>query len=682
MSSIKEFLIGKPFPTSMDIHERLDKIRGLAVFASDPISSNAYATEAIMTILVVLGSSFLGLTLPIAIAIALLITIVVFSYVQIILHYPRGGGGYRVTKDNLGTMPSLVVAGALLTDYILTVSVSVSAGIRAITSAFPILYEYRLPMALLAIALITWINLRGVRESGTIFALPTYAFVGGVLVVVAVGLVRYFGLFGVIPLVVEPHPVAPQANLTSLLITWLILRAFAAGCTALTGIEAISDGVQSFQRPEAVNAAKTMVAMGVMAMTLFIGISFLATHLNLVPTETDSILSQMTRAVTGRGFLYYWVQAFTMLILVLAANTGFQDFPRLGSFLAQDGYMPRWMSNRGDRLVFSSGIVTLAVLASIVVIIFNANEFAMLPLYALGVMVSFTLSQASMVRLMDRVRKLAPGESLKTRFTTLTYERNWWWKLILSAIGSFITLIVLIVLVATKFVDGAWVIVLAIPALVWMFKSIHQHYQDVANNLRTRDLAGKKLMDVADVVIVPIGDIHKGTLRALLYARRISHNVRALCVITDEAQKARLYERWNRFPELTADITLTLIQTDYRDELDQVVDYIEHVNDVEYPDDLITVVLPEFVSPTLATQLLHNQSANILRVRLRNTPGVIVIDIPFHINSQMRARVQEAAPEVVEEGAPEKSQEEEKEPSGDVEAGTGKQATDHALDEH
>ncbi len=654
MSSIKHILIGKPFPSSMDVHERLDKVRGLAIFASDPISSNAYATEAIMSILIVLGSSVLGLTLPIALAIALLVTIVIFSYVQIILHYPHGGGGYRVTKDNLGTFPSLIVAGALLTDYVLTVAVSVSAGIRAITSAFPSTYDSRLVMALLAIVVITWINLRGVRESGSIFALPTYAFVGGVLLVVGVGLVRYLGLFGIEPLVVAPHPVAPQADLTGFIVTWLILRAFAAGCTALTGIEAISDGVQSFKPPEASNAAKTMVVMGVMAMALFIGISFLATHLNLVPTEAESILSQMTRTVAGQGFLYYWVQAFTMLILVLAANTGFQDFPRLGSFLAQDGFMPRWMMNRGDRLVYSSGIITLAVLASIVVIIFDADEFAMLPLYALGVMVSFTLSQASMVRLMGRVRKLKPGETLQTLITTLNFEKGWLWKLVLSAIGSVTTLVVLIVLVATKFVDGAWVIVIAIPSLVWMFNAINRHYLDVAENLRTRDLTGAKLMDVADVAIVPIGDIHKGTLRALLYARRLSKDVRAVCVTTNEAQKERLYERWDRFPELTGDISLVCIETEFRDVLEPVIEFIERVKNDEFPDELISVVLPEFISPTLATQLLHNQNANILRVRLRATPGVIVIDIPFHINSRMRSRVQEGpGTESQAEGNPE-----------------------------
>ncbi|MCA9933044.1 MAG: amino acid permease, partial [Anaerolineales bacterium] len=380
--NVKRMLLGDPFPTRQEIHERLDKVRALAIFASDPISSNAYATEAIMSVLILLGSGALSMTLPIAMGIMTLVLLVVFSYIQTILHYPDGGGAYTVAKDNLGTLPSLFAASALLLDYILTVSVSVSAGVRAITSAFPGVYEYRVLLALTAVALITWINLRGVRESGTIFAIPTYAFVGGVLVTVAYGLVRYFGLFGIATLTPVVHDVAPASPVTDFLFIWLVLRAFAAGCTALTGIEAISNGVQAFKPPEANNAAKTMVVMGVTAMSLFVGITFLATHLNLLPSEEESILSQMTREVSGTGFLYYWVQFFTMMILILAANTGYQDFPRLSSFLAKDGFMPRWLQHRGDRLVYSYGIISLAVVASILILIFQADEIAMLPLYA------------------------------------------------------------------------------------------------------------------------------------------------------------------------------------------------------------------------------------------------------------------------------------------------------------
>jgi amino acid transporter len=630
---LKRLVIGAPFPTSKEIHERLDKVRALAVFASDPISSNAYATEAIMAILVVLGSAALSMTMPIALGIAALVLLVVFSYIQTILHYPEGGGAYTVAKDNLGTLPSLFAGAALLTDYILTVSVSVSAGVRAVTSAFPEYYDYRVFLALLAIALITWANLRGVRESGTIFAFPTYAFVGGVLLVIGLGLSRYFGLFGAAPLVSPAPLVAPVESLTGLAYLWLLLHAFAAGCTALTGIEAISNGVQAFKPPEAKNAAKTMVAMGIMAMSLFIGISFLATHLNLVPREDDSIVSQMTRTITGSGFLYYWVQIFTMLILILAANTGYQDFPRLSSFLARDGFLPRWMQNRGDRLVFSYGIILLAVIASVLVIVFQADEIKMLPLYALGVMLSFTLSQAGMVRLMGKVAQVPPGEEQQTGATIIHYEKGWWWKRALNAIGAVTTFVVLVVLITTKFVEGAWFIVLAIALLIWLFRSIKAHYAHVAEALRTRDFSSSCLGEVADVVIVPIGDVHRGTLRALKYAKRLSNNVRAVSVVTSQENRERLQRRWNRFPELTAEVELIVIEYDFRDILEPLVDYIEQVNRVEYPDQLTTIVIPEFVPSSVGGHLLHNQTANILRFRLRGYQDIVVIDVPYHIEA-------------------------------------------------
>jgi amino acid transporter len=634
-STIKRILIGKPFPTSAQAHERLDKKRGLAIFASDPISSNAYATEAIMDILIVLGSGALALTMPIAGAIALLVILVVFSYTQTILHYPKGGGAYIVAKDNLGVLPSLTAGAALLTDYILTVSVSVSAGVRALTSAFPEVHDYRVILALIIIAILTLINLRGVRESGTIFAFPTYAFVFGVLFVVVLGLIRYFGLFGATPLA-PPHVVVePSSTLVGFAYVWLILRAFAAGCTALTGIEAISDGVAAFKTPEAKNAATTMIVMGVMAMSLFLGISFLATHLELVPRETDSILSQMTRSVTsglpGGGLMYLWVQLFTMLILVLAANTGYQDFPRLGYFLARDGFLPRWMQNLGSRLVFSSGIVVLAVISSIIVVAFQADEIAMLPLYALGVMISFTVSQAGMVRLWNKIATIPPGEELETGATVLRHETGLWWKRAVNAIGAVTTFIVLVVLIATKFTSGAWLIVVAIPGIIFMFRSIKNHYKKVAEKLRTSNVTVTDIADVADVVIVPIADVHRGVLRALKYAKRLSKNVRAVSVVTSTEQRERMTERWNRFPELTGDEQLIFIEYDYRNILEPLIEYIEHVNDVEFPGTLTTVIIPEFVPESLSEQLLHNQTANLLRLRLRQHKDIVVIDVPYHV---------------------------------------------------
>jgi amino acid transporter len=636
-SRLKKFLFGKPFPNRAERHERLDKVRGLAIFASDPISSNAYATEAIMTALLVLGSGALVLTLPIGLAVASLVLIVIFSYTQTIQHYPDGGGAYTVTKDNLGVMPSLFAAAALLTDYVLTAAVSVSAGIRAVTSAFPELIDYRVILALFAILLLTWINLRGVRESGTLFAFPTYAFVGGVLVVILIGLVRQMGLFGVAPIPIPPRPAAIEP-VNTLLFIWIILRAFAAGTTALTGIEAISNGIPAFKPPESRNATLTMVAMAACAMSLFIGINYLGTTLHLSPNEEESVLSQLARAVSGKGLLYYWVQIFTTLILILAANTGYQDYPRLSSFLARDGFLPRWMQNRGDRLVYNSGILTLAVLASVIVLVFRADEIAMLPLYALGVMLSFTLSQFGMVRLMDKVGRLGPGESTRTNVTRIHYERGWRWKRLVNLVGGITTAVVLIVLLATKFVEGAWIIVLAIPLLVLLFRAINRSYQRVAEALTTRNVTADQLAEIADVVIVPIADVHRGTLRALRYALRLSSDVRAVCIITDEDTRERLQRRWDRFPEITSRIQLITLDYAYRDILTPLVDYIKQVKDVEFPGKLINVVVPEFVPDSALENLLHNQTASLLRIRLRGQKDVVVIDLPYLVRTDPAAR--------------------------------------------
>jgi hypothetical protein len=430
------------------------------------------------------------------------------------------------------------------------------------------------------------------------------------------------------------HDVTPHQPVTQLLFIWLVLRAFAAGCTALTGIEAISNGVQAFKPPESKNAAKTMVAMGLIAMALFVGITFLATHLNILPSEEESVLSQMTRGVAGGGAIYYWVQFFTMMILFLAANTGYQDFPRLSSFLAKDGFLPRWMTHRGDRLVYSYGIVMLALLASSLILVFQADEIAMLPLYALGVMLSFTLSQSGMVRLMGKIGKLKPGETAFTGVTTIHFEgRSWIWKQILNGVGAVTTGVVLVVLVVTKFTEGAWVIVVAVPFLVVFFRSIHHHYDNVAQSLSTQNL---QLADVtrpvANVLIVPVADIHRGTLYALQFAKAFSNDVRAVSIVTSEADMERLNRRWNRFPEITQGITLVPIEYEYRDILTPLVEYIEKVNREEFPGQVVTVAIPEFIPESLGSQFLHNQTANFLRFRLRGHRDVAVVDVPYHIS--------------------------------------------------
>ncbi len=632
---LKLFLLGKPFPSSMDQHERLDNIRALAIFASDPISSNAYATEAIMSVLIVLGSGALSMTLPLALGVAFLVLIVIMSYIQTILHYPDGGGAYTVSKDNLGEVPSLISAAALLIDYVLTVAVSISAGVHAVTSAFPSLYDHRVLIALSAIVLITWINLRGVRESGTIFALPTYAFVAGVFIVIVLGLLRSLGWFGLSPIVSTAAPVPPSVSPIGFAYIWLILRAFAGGCTALTGIEAISNGTKAFKPPESRNAIITMVVMGVMAMSLFIGITFLSTRLSLVPNDSDTILSQMTRQITNGGFLYYWVQFSTFAILFLAANTGFQAFPQLSSFLAKDRFLPRWLSMRGSRLVFSAGIVLLTVLASLLIIFFKADEIAMLPLYALGVMLSFSLSQAGMFRLMGRIMHLKPDETLKTKVTTVHYDENARTKQIMNAVGAITTFLVFLILLLTKFKEGAWIVALLIPILVIVFYTIQRHYKHVADSLSTEGLTEDELTDLADVVMIPIEDIHRGTLQALKYAQRISSDVRALVVVTSEDMKSRLLERWQRFPNITGSIKLIFIDYDYRDILTPLVDYILEVNNIEFTDQLTTIVIPEFIPKDRAAMVLHNQTARALRRRLRHNMDIVIVDVLYHIGDKI-----------------------------------------------
>jgi hypothetical protein len=475
-----------------------------------------------------------------------------------------------------------------------------------------------------------------------LFAFPTYAFVGGVLFVIFIGLVRSSGVAGAPALPTHPVDVPSTNTIAGFALIWLLLRAFAAGCTALTGIEAISDGVAAFKRPEARNAATTMLVMGVIAMSLFVGISYLATHMHLVPEEAESVLSQMTRGITsgmpGGRIVYVWVQLFTMLILVLAANTGYQDFPRLGFFLARDGFMPRWMMNRGDRLVFSSGILLLAGVAAAVVIAFQADEIAMLPLYAIGVMVSFTISQVGMVRLWGRISRIRPGKTRRTAYTVLRPETGLVWKRALNGTGAVVTFVVLCVLVATKFLEGAWIIVLALPLLILGFRAISRHYQHVRVQLRTRGLTSGDIRDVSNVVIVPIADVHRGTLRALKYAMRMSDDVRVVTVITDEQSKPLIRERWARFPEITKSMQLVFIDYEYRDIIDPIIEYIEYVNSVEFPGQLVTVVIPEFVPRSVAENLLHNQTANLLRVRLRAHPDVVVIDVPYHLYQREQAK--------------------------------------------
>jgi amino acid transporter len=602
ISAVKKLFVGSPLATAQARHERLSKASALAVFSSDALSSVAYATEEILLVLVVAGTAALVYSIPIGIAIAVLIVVVVSSYRQTIRAYPLGGGAYIVTKDNLGTLPGLVAAGALLIDYVLTVAVSVAAGVAAITSAFPGLYDYRIPLGVLCVAGIATGNLRGLRESSALFALPTYLFVVSFAGMLAYGFLRWIAGWETAP------PPAAAVEMSQDLTLFLVLRAFASGCAALTGVEAVSDGVPAFRAPEARNARVVLAWLGVILITLFMGITFLARHFHVTPRPEETVVSQLARQIFGSGLLYYEIQVVTMLILVFAANTAFADFPRLAYFLARDGFIPRQFATRGDRLVFSNGILILGGLAALLILLFGGATHALIPLYAVGVFVSFTLSQASMVRrwLMRR-------------------EAGWWWRWALNAVGATTTGIVMLVIAATKFTHGAWMVVLLIPILVAVFLMIRRHYADVARQLSLDHLVGAPPID--HTVLVLVGDLHRGVVAALRYAQTLSGSAKAVYVELDPDRTHKLEEKWGKFG---LGVPLVVLTSPYRSLLAPFLDYIDHLLTLG-ENHVVTIVIPEFVPSRWWQHLLHNQTALLIKGALLFRKGVVVVDVPFHL---------------------------------------------------
>jgi amino acid transporter len=618
LTSLRRILIGAPLPSERAIHERLSKIQALAVFSSDALSSVAYATEEILLVLVVAGSAALGLSLPIALVIAGLLAIVATSYYQTIHGYPSGGGAYIVAYDNLGVWPGLTAAAALLIDYVLTVAVSITAGIAAITSAFPALLPCRVELCLLAIAFIAWANLRGVRESGTLFAVPTYGFVTVFLALIVVGLVRLIA--GTLsPAPAQIIPVAGHG--TQALTLFLIVRAFASGCTALTGVEAISNGIPAFQKPEADNAGKTLVTMAAILMTMFLGITFLARSLGVVPVEDQTVVSQIGRQVFGHGPLYLALQAATALILVLAANTSFADFPRLSAILARDRYLPRQLTNLGDRLVFANGIIALAFLASSLVIIFGGQTHRLIPLYAVGVFLSFTLSQTGMVRHWHKEG-----------------GQGWQWKAAINGVGAVATGVVLLVIAASKFIHGAWIVILLIPAFVSVFRTFEHHYVTLAEQLSLEGLGPEEWVGMAShkthKVVVPVSGIHRGTLVALRFARSLSKDVMAVVVDVEPQFTASVREKW---PVWGHDVPLVILESPYRSTIGPLLTYLDEVDQREPERGLAVVVLPEFVPAQWWHHLLHNQTALLIKTVLtyrrgQTGKGRVIIDVPYHLH--------------------------------------------------
>jgi amino acid transporter len=617
LTAVRRLLFGSSLPTAEEAHQRLTKVKALAVFSSDALSSVAYATEEILLVLVVAGSAALGVSLPIALVIAGLLAIVATSYYQTIHGYPSGGGAYIVAYDNLGVWPGLTAAAALLIDYVLTVAVSITAGIAAITSAFPALLPFRVELCLLAIAFITWANLRGVRESGTLFAIPTYGFVFIFLVLILTGLVRLItGTLSLVP--AQTIPVVGRG--AQALTLFLILRAFASGCTALTGIEAISNGIPAFQKPEADNAGKTLIAMAALLATMFLGITFLARSLGVVPLEDQTVVSQIGRQVFGRGLLYLALQAATALILVLAANTSFADFPRLSAILARARYLPRQLTNLGDRLVFANGILALALLASSLVVIFGGQTHRLIPLYAVGVFLSFTLSQTGMVRHWHKEG-----------------GRGWQWKAAVNGLGAVATGVVLLVIVASKFIHGAWIVILLIPIFVWMFRTIKRHYVTLAEQLSLEGLEPEEWVGTAShktyKVVVPVSGMHRGTLAALRFARSLSKDVTAVIVDVVPQFTASVREKW---PTWGHDVPLVVLESPYRSTIGPLLTYLDEVDKRESERGLTAIVLPEFVPARWWHHLLHNQTALLLKTVLTYRRGQtdkdrVIVDVPYHL---------------------------------------------------
>jgi amino acid transporter len=597
---LKRVLVGEPLSTAQARHERLSKVTGLAIFASDNLSSVAYASEEILRVLIIAGPAALEMATPIAVAIAVVIAIVIYSYRQTILAYPQGASDYIVAKDNIGAAAGLTAGSALLIDYTLTVAVSVSAGIAALTSAFPALFPLRVWLCVGAIALIAVGNLRGLRESGRLFALPSYLFIGGLLALLGVGLMR-FASEGAPP---DPTAAEPVAALSA----FLIFRAFASGAVALTGIEAVADGVTAFKPPEVVNARAVLAVLAVIMTVLFVGTTVLADLYDVIPQAHETVVSQLARQVFGGGIIYYYIQGVSMLILVLAANTAFADFPRLAFFMARDGYLPRQFSNRGDRLVFSNGVVMLTVVAGGLIVVFDGDTHALIPLYAVGVFTSFTLSQASMVRRWLRLR-----------------PPRWPWRVAISTLGAVTTGTVLVVVAATKFLDGAWIVIALIAILIMTFVAIRRHYEDVAGQLSLEGYGTPE--EMSHTVLVLVGDLHRGVVEALQYARTLSPGAKAVYVETDPERTRRLEEKWGRHG---LGVPLVVLNSPYRSLLGPLLEYVQHLT--ERPGKhVVTMVIPEFIPARWWQHLLHNQTALLIKGALLFRRNVIVTDVPYHL---------------------------------------------------
>ena len=634
MSNLGQMVLGKRLHTKEAPHQTVSKPVGLAVFASDALSSTAYATEEILLILslAVTGGatmwltsgSILGLSIPIAFAIAILLVIVTISYRQTIYAYPNGGGAYIVARDNLGEVMAQIAGAALLTDYILTVAVSISSGVAQIASAIPALQPYRVPLAVVVILFIMVMNLRGVKESGRLFAIPTYFFLAAMVFTLVIGLGRY--LTGTLSTVTDVeavfHPVLEPLGL------FLILRAFSSGCTALTGIEAISNGITAFKQPRSRNAAITLTWMSSILIVLFLGITLIANQIQAVPSESETIISQMGRTIFGDGSIFYFaLMAGTALILLMAANTSFADFPRLAALHAGDGFLPRQFTFRGGRLVFSTGIIALAMFAIILVIIADARTTALIPLYAIGVFLSFTISQTGMVIHLRHVGKLKPGETKQGLETILEYDRRWRLKQIISGVGAACTFVVMMVFAITKFTSGAWFVLLLIPILVMLFFRIHRHYKDVAHALSLGGIPVDMHQRSIQTVIL-VDDVHAETVRMVNFAKSMGHPWHAVHIATNPDKAGLVKEKW---AQRIGEGEVEIIQSPYRLLADPLKDYLEGLREQD-PDGFVHLIMGQLVMDTYWEQALHSNSTFLLNVAISDMERVAITSVPYQIH--------------------------------------------------
>lgn len=622
--NVGRLLLGRPLATKELPHQAISKPIGLAVFASDALSSTAYATQEMLIILALAGggAAVFGISIPLAIAIAILLTIVTISYRQTIHAYPNGGGAYIVARDNLGELPAQIAGAALLMDYILTVAVSISAGVEQITSGFQGLIPYRVEIAVGVIVLMTLINLRGVKESGRIFAVPTYFFLGMMFFTLAIGFVRYFG--GTLGVVQDVEPI--HYDVVKPLTLFLILRAFSSGCAALTGIEAISNGVTAFKEPRSHNAAITLVWMSSILITLFLGITFLAHQIEAQPSEVETIISQLGRTIFGDGIMWYMVLAGTALILLMAANTSYADFPRLAALHAGDGFLPRQLTYRGSRLVFSWGIMILALTSSLLVIVAQAHTTRLIPLYAVGVFLGFTISQTGMVVRLRKASKLKPGEKVETHETVLTYDPQWRLKMIVSSVGALSTFIVMIIFAVTKFMSGAWFVVVLIPFLVFIFFRIHFHYKDVAYYLSLRG-ARPEIEKRPVRTLILVDDVHAETARMVNFAKSLDHPWQAIHIGVNPEKADVVKQKWH---DRIGEGELVIIPSPYRLLAEPIREYIEHVQEKE-PGCFVHVIMGHLVMDTFWEQALHQNSAFIFNLALGRMEQVVVTSVPYQI---------------------------------------------------